>query len=476
MTPTDISVGDYLILRELLSGILEDHLDGTLPVQEPEEMRTPHQGLTERHVRWLRILDLCATPAALRMGIAKRAPKDAALITLLSFFLKQNQHGDHDRFEWLLTYVFKRRLDTGQAQGAGSVGAQILEMFPNLPQVSLSSAAKDQITQLSATLDEIKSCSTLTQLTRSGLVSKGRELKECFGEERYRPAVLAAVVNYNLVLGRAFGELFEEVAEQNRELAAQLATADYLSNVQPLRRLAAAQPEVLPAAGAIQEAPASRFAGVAESSTPTGSYADSGALTGAFVTESPRTAYIPPKDNVLQLVEQRRLRTAREALALHFQVLENKILGAVNILDTRLVFEEWEARALITDYPPTEKTFRAEFARSLKDASTLLYRIFDESENLKRKKDTEHLRKPHEESLAWLRERGREQVQALRQFAEDTGKRGLPEKQQQILLTALRLSDLLHGKRLRTTADPFGDSGDGSLLTHPDEILSKKAL
>jgi hypothetical protein len=137
------------------------------------------------------------------------------------------------------------------------------------------------------------------------------------------------------------------------------------------------------------------------------------------------------------------------------------------------VYEEWEARALATGFPKEEKSFRAEFARMLKDSGVLLYRVVEERSQLKRKNNPES-RKPHEESLAWLYTQTQEQVQTLRQFAEDIGKRGLPEKQQQILLTALRLTDVLKGRRLRTTADPFGEEGDASLLTHPDEILSPK--
>src|ERR1022692_658551 len=226
MNKSDITVRDYLTLRGLLTGILEDHLEGALPMQEPEELVVPPAVLTPVHYRWLMVLDLCATPAALRVGIEKRVPRDGPLITLLRFFLAQNRPVDHDRFDWLLTYLFRRRMEAGEGQGSGSIGAQILEMFPDLPQTQLSMRAQEQVEMLLANLDDITSCRTLLQLTSSGFVAKGRELKESFGEERHRPAVLAAVVNYNLVVGRAFRSLFDRVAQQNRDMAAQLATAD----------------------------------------------------------------------------------------------------------------------------------------------------------------------------------------------------------------------------------------------------------
>jgi hypothetical protein len=394
---------------------------------------------------------------------------------------------DHDRFEWLLTYLFRRRMQTGEGSEA-SIGAQLLDMFPTLAQTPLTPVAQENLSKLLAIVEEIKSYTNLLQLTSSRLVTRGRELKESFGEERHRPAVLAAVVKYNLLLGREFRVLFERVAQQNRELAAQLATADYRGNVEPLHELATATqnndatvtlkrppaltpnpPPVAPAATAsvAPSAPAPFVPGRGAVA-----FASAGAFTGAFESEvSPITG--PQQDNVQHLVERRRLRSAMENLATHFSIPEHKVTNSINVVDAPLAYEDWEARALTTNFPKEEKSFRAEFARTLKDAGVLLYRIAEEKSQLKRKNHPD-ARKPHEESLSWLYAQAQAQVQTLRQFAEDIGKRGLPEKQQQILLTALRLSDVLKGRRLRTTADPFGETEDASLLTHPDEILSPK--
>ena len=65
------------VLRTLLTNILEEHLKG--PVPEPKELKTADNGLTEAHRRWLMLLDLCAAPEALRIGVKNRAPDDASL-------------------------------------------------------------------------------------------------------------------------------------------------------------------------------------------------------------------------------------------------------------------------------------------------------------------------------------------------------------------------------------------------------------
>jgi hypothetical protein len=284
------------------------------------------------------------------------------------------------------------------------------------------------------------------------------------------------VVNYNLVLAGAFRGLFDRVAEQNRELAAQLASADYRGNVKPLHKLAtsteglAANSEANSGMDPAFEIGGSSFDWMS-SATPSAA-PDAAPLIA--VTDADANVFTPAFQPDRELRERRRLGTALENLTSHFSASGEKPLNAVSILDDSLVFEEWEARALATDYSAAEQSFRARFARTLKDSCILLYRVTEEASQLRRKSGSGNLGQPHEESLAWLRATGQDQVQTLRQFAEEIAQRGLPEKQQQILLTALRLSDLLQGRRLRTTADPFGDQGDGSLLTQPAEILSPR--
>ncbi len=490
MNISSISVADYLTLRGLLTEILENHLENTVPMHEPEHLRNPQDGLTEEHYRWLMVLDLCATPAALRMAIQKLSPPDADLIKLLTFFLTQDRQVDHDRFEWLLTYLFKRRMETGELHVFGGIGAQVLTMLPGLPQTPLSSAARDHLAKLMAALEAIGSFSTLEQLMHSDLVSKGRELKEGFGEERNRPAALAAIVNYNLVLGRAFRKLFDMVAEQNRELAAQLATVDYRSNVERLRKLAKTsgssvgdQPPQPKPNDAIRDpllevssAGASPFTSVGNQPPqpkpndairdPLLEVSSAGAspFTNDFTTGSPAPGAATEQIGMRKMVEQRRLRTAQEKLVNHFADSEDKPSNTVKVGDVALVFEDWEAKALATSYPAEEKSFRAKFAQALKDSGKLLYRLVEVIEQRDRNAASEHLRKPHDESLVWLQAQGQEHVHLMRQFAEEIGKRGLPEKQQQILISALRLADVMQGKRPRTAAAPLGD-GSPRLFT-----------
>ncbi len=416
-TPTngeDISVQDFLVLRKLLTAVLEENINGSVP--ELEELDSTVLGLTDAHYRWLRVLDLCAAPEALRLGVQRRNPHDRALVTLLRYLFRQDRPVDHDRFDWVLTYILKRRLENGTAEVFGNIGTQIMEMFPDFRQPPLSSNACDIIKKMAAALEEIKSFTSFPQLTGSGLIARGRELKEQFQEERFHPAALSAAVNYNLVLGKAFKELFNEGALRSRELAKRLAVADYRSNVEHMNKVV----EPAPAEGGPQEV----------------------MLSQDHIVRGPLQD--PIKELGLdESRESQKLRFATRSLLAFFEDSNHRVENMVRLSNLQLLLAEWETRALSTDYPPEDTSFRAEFARCLAKAVSFLYRIAEESDQLARKSSSEYLWKPHYDALLWLYTRGQEQVAAMQAFAQAVAKRGLAEKESHILKTTARLTETL---------------------------------
>jgi hypothetical protein len=427
----DLSVSDFLVLREVLTGILEENISG--PVPEPQEVCFASRYLTDAHRRWLMVLDLCATPEALRLGLQRRAPDDESLIVLMHYLLRLGRPVDHDRFDWVLTYLFKRRLETGALPGVGNIGAQIIALFPNFPQPPLTSQARDLIKKLSAALEEIKAFTSFPQLTASGLLAKGRQLKEQFEEERYHPAVLSAVVSYNLVLGKAFQSLFDESALRSRELAKRLIKADYRSNVEHMSKVVA---------------PAAETTARVE-----------GHATLLEVTPAQHEVIHGPMVDPIQALglddgrEAQKLRFTMRSLVAYFENEERRAEGVVRWSDLRLPLADWETRALSTDYPPQDKSFRADFARRLAKAVAFLYRLAEERDQLARKASSEYLWKPHYDALLWLYARGKEHVENMQVFARDVIQRGLPEKGQQVHKSAARLSETLeHAARYLTTA------------------------
>lgn len=397
-----VSLQDFLVLRRLLTAILEEHLKG--PVPEPRELLDHPQELTAADLRWLTILDLCAAPDVLRRGLQECAPDEASLIVLMRYFLHLGQPVDVDRFDWVLTYTFRRRSELGE--GLGNMGAQIMEMFPDFPQPPLSNNARDLMDKIAVALVQIRSFTTFAELSVSGLIAKGREYKEQLQDERHHPAVLAAVVNYNLILGEAFRRLFNRAALDSRELANRLAHADYRGNVAHMMKLK-------------------------ESSEPE-----------EVIRES---LHDPVKDLGLdELRESQKLKAALQLLVSHCEKPENRGQKVLSLSNLRLHVTEWEMRALSTAYPAGDLSFRAELARSLGNIVVFHYRIQEERDQYHRKSSTEYLWKPHYDALIWLYARGKEYVQTMNGMVLDVAKRGLLEKQQQLEKSVARLADSLN--------------------------------
>ena len=456
MAVQETSVAEYLILRALLTGVLEEHLKG--PVPAPKELMTANYGLTDAHRRWLMLLDLCAAPEALRLGLKKRDPSEESLITLLHFLVRLGREVDHDRFDWVITYLFKRRLENGELPGTAGIGAEIARMFPNFPQPPLSESARQQLSVMKSALTQIDSFTSFKQLTQSGIIEKGREWKEGFREERYHPAVLAAVVNYNLVLGKAFRGLFDDSAGRSRGLAAKLTEGDYRSNVEPLRRLAGTPggtPGVSASTGPERhremeyEMTPSSDSNLAAIATDPGLLPIGAPIEAVSGGETaPPAGCGPMLDPARELGidegrETQKMGYALRSLAAFFEIPENRSEPAARIGNITVTLAEWEMRALQTAYRDDDTSFRAEFARMMKHAATLTLRMSEEADNLFRTSSSEYSWKPHYDSLVWLFAEGRNHLEALDHFAEATGKRGLPDKQQQAVKSSGRLASAL---------------------------------
>ena len=305
----------------------------------PVELTVVENEMTDAHRRWLMLLDLGAAPEALRVGITRRSPDEASLVTLLRYLMRMGREVDHDRFDWVITYLFKRRLEQGEGRVDGSLGVEITAMFPDFPQPPLSDHARALVEELAAALGQIISFTTFQQLTASGLVEKGRDRKASFHEERYHPAVLASVVKYNVVLGKVFRKLFDEAAGRSRDLAAKLASADYRSNAAPLRHLA------IMSGAAKQE------------------YRPNPVVRGPMLD--------PAKELGLdQGREAQKLRFTLRSLVAYFELPANKDQNVARIGNVTHTFAEWEARALQTNYPEGDTSFRAQFAETLRFSAT----------------------------------------------------------------------------------------------------------
>ena len=111
------------------------------------------------------------------------------------------------------------------------------------------------------------------------------------------------------------------------------------------------------------------------------------------------------------------------------------------MLCRKVALTDWEIRALATEYPGSDKSFRAEFGRNLRNAVGLLACMAEEHNRFQSSRGTEHLWKRHYDALMWLLLEARKSVEGMFQFADNTEKGGLLERAIQIRKTATRLEE-----------------------------------
>jgi len=413
----DISVAEYLSLRALLAGILEDHLKG--PIPEAKQLKTAEGGVTDAHRRWLMILDFCAPPEALRIGVTKRGPDDKTLITLLRYLHRMGRGVDHDRFDWAITYVFKRRLEKGELQSTGDIPGEVACMFPEFDQPPLSDHARQQLAALRAVQGQIGSFHDFRQLTQSGIIAKGREIKQSFGPERYHPAVLGAGVNYNLALGEICQGLLDKPVAPGESKQVEPPPSNARHGEVELE--VTTGPETSSGYGAASVVDLAPEAAI-----------DSGVVHG--MTSNPKELAIDKKRESEKLAESVR------NLVAFFEMPENRFETLACIGTLKVPLTDFEALAVQANFAEDDESFRAKFARGMKQSAALTMRMAEETEHLRNAPASSFFREVHQKALLWLFATAREHVQALHKLAEAAGKGGMPDKQRQVLTSAERLS------------------------------------
>ncbi len=422
---------EFSLLHKLLLDVVETQVGGPIPIPEGvkaavhDDSKIP-EPLPAELTNWLGLLDLCATAPVLRTGIQKNKPVEMALHALVLFICTKPNRGeaDQERLDWVLTYIFKSR--QAQSGELGNVDEQIQTLLAGLPSPELSDTAWNLTTELTELLDDILGKSNFEQLSSSGLIARGREIKQGFKDEFFHPKVLTAVVTYNLVFGRKFDRLFNEAAAQARDLASGLADKDYRYTATDFKKLKG------PAPG-------------------------SAASAAAAAASAPRQeeAPPPPPDETADPIErmkklgisithqEQKVRALITSMAAFARASGGNTVRQIPLPHSVVNVQDWEVRSLAMEITESERTFRADFNRHIRHTVGILACITDEMAQYEKKKTNEYLWKPHYDSLIWLLYEGRRQFDVLTEFIAETKNRGLKDKADQIEKTATRLQDAL---------------------------------
>ncbi len=442
-----MTIGDFQALNRLFGTIVAEHLGGAFP--QPAEIETlgtsppsPHQ-VSGPARRWIALLDLCLHPQLFRMGIKKQSPDEETLTAAIRYLAakKPRSEVDRDRLDWLLTYVFRRRAETGSTVGFGAVRENIQRWLADSAQAPLTDAAQNLLSEVAAAVADVTDMRTFSQLTESGLIQRGRDIKESFQEEFFHPEVLPALVNYNLVFGRRFEALFERAAAQVRGASAGLAEKDYRSTAGDFRKLSSLTKE---AGGDVPQEAARPAESAWRVGRPMPSVPPSG--PPASQPPAPPPAAALPQDP-LERMKSLGIDLSRQESKL--KMLQNNIAGfarsAGRAVDTiplphgSFPVAEWESAALTGEYGPEDRSFRAEFSNQVRAALGLIAAMREELASYQEKRSSEFLWKAHYDSLIYLLYQAGLQAAKLEEAARDARRRGLIEKAVQLVRTAEKL-------------------------------------
>lgn len=426
---------EYLDLHGLFAGIVAEQLGGELPL--PMEVEVLVQGgaassqtVSEKALRWLELLDLCVTPALFRTRVQKQMPDEETLVSVVRYLAGKSVHmeADRDRLDWLLTYLFKRRSNAGSMIGFGAVRESITSWLRDVARRQLSEPAQNLLSEVAAAVEDVTDIRSFEQLTESGLIHRGRELKQNFKEEFFHPEVLPAIVNYNLVFGRRFDQLFAQAAKQARDFASEIADKDYRSTGEDFRKLSSAVREEKRKPSVVQPAPAP-----------------------AAAAQPIQAAEPPLPEDPMARMKALGIDPSRQEAQLKTTIADiggfvksaGRAVKNIPLPHDTLPVSEWESVAFAVDYPPNDHTFRAEFGRLMRAAIGHIARMHEELASYHEKRGTEYLWKPHYDALIYLLYFGQQHILRLEEFAADTRSRGLFEKADQIAKTTEKLREYL---------------------------------
>lgn len=427
-----ITASEFSLLHAVFRGIVEKELGHPIPL--PQEVQgaigrqnlSPDQPVSESCAHWLALLDLAISPHKLRGYVAIEDPEEPTLLALVRFLVFKKPHSeiDRDKVDWLFTHLFKKR-EERRGSPTGWPRKEIQEILAGVEFPLLGQEAQDQLMDVPALLDEIKYFRSFHQITDSRAVERGRSMKNQFGEEFFHPDVLAAIVNYNLLLGKKFYGLIQEVSEKVHEFAKsgqegtapdtkELLQGDYRSSANAFRDLGELdRKESFPASPA---PPSPRPA--APAAPPS-------------LDLQLRQLGVNPEQESLHL------RNRVQELSMRFR--SNLQTATVPNSVTPVHLQEWEAGSFRSKYPESEETFRAQFARDICHAIAIISRIYEEIPLYLEKKGTEFHWKKHYDALVFLLYEGRQHKESLLKLAETSRQRGLLEKAKQLQLTAEKL-------------------------------------
>lgn len=401
--------------------IMQEQVGGEIPL--PAAVESVREGTASAEesalaARWLALLDAAISPCRFRQALEHSNLDGREMQALVRHFARKNplQQEDAERLEWLLTSLFRSRFACGDQIPPARMLEEIRAWLGGTPS-KLPAAAEALLAELWEIRESIARCRSFQELTQSKLVDRGRSVKRRLRENLMHPEVLAAVVNYNLVSGRRFEQLLSEVLQDVKESPSDLATKDYRAAAEDFRLLVGSQTGGSPQEEKKVTSPASP-------------------MTAADFVLRIDALGVDPKweESHVEL---------RISELVSFAKAAGEPLSTIPLANSVLVLSPTEWQTLVSEYPPTEESFRAGLHRIVRRAVGVLAGIQEEMALYEVRRTGEYLWKKHLNSLFYLLYTGSKILPDLENLDQEAQRRGLQKKSEHLFDTAGRLRQSL---------------------------------
>jgi hypothetical protein len=415
--------------------------------------------------RWMKLLDMAITPAKVRETLTENIDQDLAE-ALLRYYAHKRSHSDFDRdkTDFVASFLYRNPRVPGQWELKGYALDGIapvppfeiaaMEVIGEVDLPDLSTAHERLLNEFEHMREEIDGFRHFEEITDSGIIPRGRQLKAALEDCFYHPRALAVIAEYNAFFGKRFDELFKSATTQIKSFAvktqqagtsvsarvhgdvtikqlaevedSKIMKAEYRDAQEQFRHVAnlkkAVDARLKPGAQSAYESEPRPSVKI-EIPKPAAATASSESAMVVQVA-SPSVALSP---KVSESIELNKLKSVEDSIRAFVRVANPKFRQIVPMKFGNFTLSSAEADAYCADYL-SETSFRADNARALVRTVAVVARISTEIEELKQKQNSLHLWKVHGESIKYL-------INEAQRVTDDAAKvmtlaqqRGLTEK------------------------------------------------
>lgn len=397
---------DLIAVHGFYIGLIESALSHAVPLPQDAASAAGDREHVERSIdvlqRWLDLLDMAINPPMVRDALKDHTSTETAA-SLLRYYTQKSSptENDRDKADFVATFLYRRMAGAKKADDLSQDFQKQLETtLAGIPVPELPKERAQLVGEFEFIRQEVEDIRHFDKLMDSGISQRVREIKQSLQQSFYHPRALATISAYNAFFGARFDELFHQAAQHIKSFAAQAQQqgASIMSKVDgdvTFQHLEQVGEDVLNVEyGRAQEQfrKVSQFKKVVDKKMP----------AGRPVVAAAGGAAVAAPIAMINDVEEGKVRALGESVRNFTRASDNKnAMVVVPLPHGNCALTPAEAEAFRADFLQ-EKSFRADYARSMQRAVCLSNRMIAEMRDYHAKRGSEYLWKPHADSLAYL--------------------------------------------------------------------------